>query len=76
MGRRRSYTPKQLPNDITAATARTFKIRVVRETLGVIATFYVNFILKSRWGTMSKICRHKKWFGKHFEINDADMCSM
>ena len=73
---RRSYPPKQLPNDITEATAHTLKTRVVRETLVVIVTsFYVNLIPTSRGDTMSRVCRHKEQFGKYFEINDADVCA-
>ena len=76
MGRRRLYPPKQLPNDITAATAHTLKTRVVRETLSdIVTSFYMNFIPKSRGDTMSRVCRHNEWFGKHFEINDADVCA-
>lgn len=76
VGRRRIYPPKKLPNDIPAATAHALRTGVVRETLGVIViSFYMNLIPKSRGDTMSRVCRHNEWFGKHFEISDADVCA-
>lgn len=73
MGRRRIYPPEQLPNSITAHTLKT---SVVRETLGVIVTsFCMNLLPKSRGDTRGRVCRHNERFGKHFEINDADVCA-
>lgn len=70
---RRSFPPKHLLNDITAAHQRT---SCNREVFGVtIIYFYTNWIQKFTGSTISRVCRHSKQFGKHSEVSAADVYS-